>query len=710
MESLALILAIFLAADPAAGSSWSDSADGFSLGPAAPQVDLRNMLTQHVVRRSCQLLDATTARRREAFASGDWKVWREDVREAVRKALGPMPCGPDGPLLNVRAVSAHDRPGYRLENVLFESLPGLDVNASVYLPLEKDFPPPWPGIVVPVGHSAKTRESYQKPAQVFARMGYVAITFDPPDMAGEKRAGNDHFVDGVRCYLTGHSSNRYFVVDALRCIDYLASRPDIDMSNGVGMTGVSGGGVTTMFATVLDDRVRAAGPSCCAVPKAMHPVLDHYAECPEPLPFNRFAEYDDPDLLAAALPAAVLFMAGAEDEVFTETMSRRMAAETAASAKAAGHEERFAFFLDPGGHAYTVAMALEFVRWMDRWVRDTPGRELPHFDEGELEMLADGKLACHPRQDTNMVTCNRDLALELRERRSSLPIAKAVREVARVPESLGAPEARLLEPSRVWHHYLQELMLVPEPGIELPATYLYPAKEEWHGVALLYFDDRGRWTGLRSQGPLAKLVGFLNEGTDGPALLSVDLRGWGDTQPANVRYDLASWGSAERWLAYVSAAAGDPVLAMRIRDGLLALAWLNARPEIERVILGGHGMGGVVALHVAAVAENVAGVFCESGLAAFELLATSSSYSWSPETFLPCVLQHYDLPELVAALAMPTLLVRPLDASKKALSGEEAGNLYATALASGGGFRLEPELDYGAIGEFVRQCMMREAP
>ena len=45
--------------------------------------------------------------------------------------------------------------------------------------------------------------------------------------------------NGVRTFLTGHSSSRYFVLDALRCIDYLATREDVDMTRGVGMTGVS---------------------------------------------------------------------------------------------------------------------------------------------------------------------------------------------------------------------------------------------------------------------------------------------------------------------------------------------------------------------------------------------------------------------------------------------------------------------------------------
>ena len=709
MEGMALVVMAVMSAGPGDTGPWADAAEAFALGPVAPRVDLRNMLTRYVVQRSCVLLDSTAERRRTAIASGNWRSWRDALRRAVLDALGPMPFGEAGPPLNVRSVSQHEREGYHIENVLFESLPGLDVNGSVYLPLEAAFPPPWPAIIVPVGHSAKTRESYQKPAQIFARMGYVAITFDPPDMAGEKPEGNDHFVDGVRCYLTGHSSNRYFVIDALRCIDYLASRPDVDMRRGVGMTGVSGGGITTMYAAVLDGRIAAAGPACCAVPKALHPVLDTYAECPEPMAIGRFAQYDDVDILAAAMPTPLLLMAGAGDEVFTKAMSERIAAEVGESFQAAGFNDRFSFFLDPGGHAYSVAMAMTFAKWMDRWVRGTPDRQRPEIPESALEMLPDDMLACHPRQDRNIYTVNRDMALALRGARSGKAIPDAVREVVHIDETAAVPEARLGAPARVWFHFLQELMLKPEPGIELPATYLYPAKDGWRGGAVLYFDDRGRWTDLRTHGPLARTSHFIEEGSDGPAVMSADLRGWGDSRPADLRYDMAGWGCRARWLAYVSAALGDPVLAMRIRDGLSALAYLRSREEIDpkRIVVGGRGMGGVVALHVAAVDAAVAGVFCLEGLASFESLATSRSYAWSPEAFFPNVLKHYDLPELTAALAIPTLIANPLGPNKEALNQEDAESLYAAARKRGDSFELRTGAGDNAVRDFIQGAVSK---
>lgn len=689
------------------GARWTEAAKDFRMGPVPPTVDLRNMVTRHIVQQSCALLDATAARRRAAFASSDWKAWRDSVRQAVLEALGPMPFGDNGGPLNVRAVSRHECPGYVVENVLFESLPGWDVNASVYLPLAGAYPPPWPAIVVPVGHSAKTRESYQIPAQVFARLGYAAVTFDPPGMAGEKQAGNDHFTDGVRCYLTGHSSNRYFVIDAVRCIDYLATRTDVDLTKGVGMTGVSGGGTTTMFATLIDPRIAASGPSCCAVPNALHPVLDGYAPCAETLAFGRFAAYDDVEALIAAMPTPVLLMAGAGDEVFTKAMSDEMAAEVASAFGAAGMSDRFAFFLDPGGHAYTVAMAVKFAQWMDQWVRGTPGRTMPDLNSEDLELLPDEMLACHPRQDANIYSANRDLTVALRQHRSGLGIQEAARKVAGIETPLSPPAAREGEPVLAWYHNVQEVLLEPEEGIELPGTFLYPAREAWRGTAVLYFDERGRWTGLRSQGLLANLSGFIQEATDGPAIFSVDLRGWGDSRPADMRYDLAGWGSRDRWISYVSAAAGDHVMAMRIRDGLAALAYLRERKEIDpgRIIIGGRGLGGVVALHVAAIDGDVAGVFTMDSLAAFEMLATEPAYTWSVQAFLPNVLLHYDLPELVAGLEMPTLILNPLDHAQQPLNPEAATKLYAVASGRGDGFRLLCGEEDNQVVRFIRTVL-----
>ena len=677
----------------------------FNLGPVAPTDDLRNMVRSHLVRRCCAELDALAEKRDAAFERGQWESWRAQVRQEVARDLGPLEFGQDATALNVRVVSRHERAHYVIENVLFESLPGWDVNASVYLPKDAAYPPPWPAIVVPVGHSGKQMKSYQVPAQVFARSGYVAITFDPPGMAGEKQGGNDHFNDGVRCYLTGWSSNRYFVADALRCIDYLATRDDVDMGHGLGMTGVSGGGATTMIATLLDDRIRASGPSCTAVPLALHPVLDVYAPCAETLATGRITEYDDTDVLAAAMPTPVLLMAGAEDEVFKGAWSDDIAAAVGQAFEQAGQGERFRYFADPGGHAYTVAMARAFVTWMDRWVRGTPERELPTWPDTDFEMVPHDLLKCAPRLDGDMYTLNQARAVALRTARAGAPVREAAARLAHVTLPVAAPEARSGGRTLSWFHWVEELMLEPEADIELPATLLYPARQGWRGGGLLYFDDRGRWEELRRQGFLAQTAGFLDEQGNGPALLTVDLRGWGDSRPADTPYDLAGWADRPRWITFVSAALGDPILGMRIRDGLAALAYLRARPEVDpgKVVVGGRGLGAVVALHVAAIDGSAAGVFSLEGLAAFEDLATAAAYSWSHEAFLADVLLHYDLPALVASLPIPVAVVNPLGARRQALDEATAAALYPPRE----GLAVKAAVDGGVARSFLEDFVRR---
>jgi dienelactone hydrolase len=51
------------------------------------------------------------------------------------------------------------------------------------------------------------------------------------------------------------------VWDAIRAIDYLESRPEVD-PNKICMTGTSGGGMMTTYILPFDDRISVAVPTC----------------------------------------------------------------------------------------------------------------------------------------------------------------------------------------------------------------------------------------------------------------------------------------------------------------------------------------------------------------------------------------------------------------------------------------------------------------
>lgn len=625
-----------------------------------PSTDLREMLRAHIVSRALACMEAAAARREQATASpAALAAYRDAIRAAVRGFYGELPAGAACPPPVATLVSTFAHPGFRLENVLVDTYPGWQVNATVYVPT--DVAPPFPVVIVPVGHSGKQFASYQLPCQYFARAGYLTICFDPPGQAGEKQPGNDHFNDGVRDYLIGQTSSRYFIGDAIRCIDYAATRADADLSRGVAMTGVSGGGTTTTFAALLDDRIAVIGPACCVTPLADLDITQCYAGCPETHMFRRYAEgIDEVDLICAAAPAPCLLMAGAKDEVFRSEDTRRLADIAAGFYAASGASERFALSEDPGGHDYPLEQARAFARFMNRWLRGEPDRAIPDLPDAAFAMLPDDELRCRPRTDVNMLTlavAEAD-ALAATHDRSPEAVRRAASALAGVAGPVAAPEAEMGATFQVWSHDWRSVMLRPEPGIELPTTLL-TARDATPRPAILHLDDAGRHRLLHRQGCLATAIRFLDRDRPVFNLLTVDLRGWGDTAPAMYPYEMAGWGSLDRYAAYATAALGDSLMAMRTRDALAALAWLRTRTETDpaRLVLTASGIAGVVALHVAAIDGGLAGVVIWDGLSSLRSLIAAERYPWPAEAFLPNALKHYDLPALANGAGCPVKLL-----------------------------------------------------
>ena len=651
--------------------------------------DLRTELTRHLVSRAVDRLHRRDRERERLLDAGHWRELGEAVRDHVSAAFGPMPFADTGTAVDARLLSRHETRHCGIENVLFESFPGWEVNASVFVPHGEG---PFPAVVLPVGHSGKQHAAYQIPAQAFASLGFLAVLFDPPGQDSEKQPGNDHFADGVRTYLTGHSSNRYFVLDALRCIDYLATRADVDLSHGVGMSGVSGGGHTTLFATLFDDRIACQGPSCCLNRMADHPVGDLYAPCPEGLWWNRIgAGVDEVDVLLAGMPTPTLLMAGRHDEVFHIEWSRSLAALCADAFRAADRGERFEFFEDDAGHDYTLAQVRRLTAWMNRWLLGEPGRPVPALDPAEFPMLPYAHLRCHPAPVENMYTLNAALAhrqaARLPERLDAAALADAVRAVT---GTAGGP-ARWSEgePFQLWSQHYREALAVTTDGLSMPASVLRPRPPAGAGAMVVYVGDRGRQAALERNGLAARLSAMF-ERTPGavlPELVVADLPGWGESRPALAPFAAAGWGGMDRILSYLACAIGDGLLAVQTRALVELARAVASECGGAPLALVGRGLGGAAALLAAALLRDPAAepeaaplslVAALDFPARFLDLATEPEYRWPAAAFLPNALRHLDLPLVARSLAVHHLLLaNPLDAQRRPLPAPEAAEVFA---------------------------------
>lgn len=617
----------------------------------------RHMLRRQLITQGLAAF-AASRKRREADPISAARLTRDrfagyygDLKERLR---GP---------LRARQVGGGTGAGFRYENLLFESHEGWEVNATLYLPA--DVPPPWPAVVVSVGHSGKQFSNYQLPPQYFARAGLAALVYDPPGMAGEKRPGNDHFRDGVRCYLTGDTSSRYFVGDALRALDYLATRSDIDQSHGFACTGVSGGGHTSVFAALLDDRVTAIAPSCCMGPQEEHVLRRSYSNCPETLMIGRLHDgIEDRDLLRALAPRPLLLMAGQDDEVYRAEESRELAEQLRADYAQLGAAGNFEYFEDASGHAYSLAQARTFTRWL-RGCWHLPAEPvLPAIDDRSFQLLPAAALQCHPNPDVNMRSLTSRRAVEFATHHVP-PGREQLAELAGITPDLPAPSIDRPPGERTWFHVWTEATVTTEPGIAVPVTHVVPVVSD---ATLWHFDPAGRSRLVERGGLLMDAIGHLDRSGPKSTLLAVDLRGWGDTAPAFAPFENVNWGGPDRFVAYVSASLADPVEAGRLRD-----AWQVMRAIVPtgRNILHAVGAAGPVALHLAVLTQAFDAVVLHAAPGSYADLLATDELNWPHDLILPGVLRHYDLPLLATAAGCPVYWLNPQDGAGTPLSAAE---------------------------------------
>src|SRR5690349_19967807 len=200
----------------------------------------------------------------------DLRPREREMREHLRAMLGGLPKEKNP--LNPRITGKIEMEGFHIEQLIFESLPGIYVTALVYAP--DDGIKKHPGILVPSGHSTNGKNHYQALCQRLVQRGYGVISWDPVgqgerspfwDAKNAKSRYNlicaEHAVLGNLAYLAGTNLARWEIWDGIRALDYLLTRPEVDPER-INITGTSGGGFQAAHIAALDPRIKVAAPSC----------------------------------------------------------------------------------------------------------------------------------------------------------------------------------------------------------------------------------------------------------------------------------------------------------------------------------------------------------------------------------------------------------------------------------------------------------------
>src|ERR1700689_958752 len=280
------------------------------------------------------------------------KQW---VRQTFLSILGGLPdyTGP----LNPRIAGQIEGAKYTIEKIVFESLRGFYVTANLYRPSR---PGRYPGVLLQAGHTQEGKPEGQRLATNLALKGFVVLAFDPIGQ-GEREQTYDRQVDrplagwsvpehiqaGAQNILIGESVARYFIWDAKRAVDYLASRPEVDAER-LGAVGCSGGGALTTFIGALDARIRVVAPACFINSyRLLFAGADPDSEMTPPQLLFRGLDMADYVELSAPNPWLILATDG---DYFTPAGARLVYEEARRWFRLYGAEDKVRFFIGGGPH------------------------------------------------------------------------------------------------------------------------------------------------------------------------------------------------------------------------------------------------------------------------------------------------------------------------------------------------------------------------
>lgn len=311
--------------------------------------------------------------------------WQSRLRARLRDLVGGLK-EPRGPL-NAQIHESREFPRYRRETVRFESRPGLEVFGYFLTPKER--PPRSPAILCLPGHGRgvdsvigiaedRSQRDLDKPDEYQADFALQCVAHGYPTFAIEQvsfghrrdakaqQAGGGASSctrDSMAALMLGETMTGWRVWDAMRALDYMATRPEVDPKRLITM-GISGGGLTSFWTACLDTRVHAAIVSgYFNTFRDSILAVDHCVDNYVP---GVLRVVEMPDMAGLIAPRALFAESGTRDDIFPLPAFERAVTRAREIYAAFGVPERFDAEVFEGEHQFWGKGAFRF---LDRIVR-----------------------------------------------------------------------------------------------------------------------------------------------------------------------------------------------------------------------------------------------------------------------------------------------------------------------------------------------------
>jgi dienelactone hydrolase len=675
-------------------ASLTLSASGLVLAaePVSDTAHGDRMLEAYFRNQTRQIADACLA---DIKTKADWEKKRPELRRQFLDMLGLWPPRPRTDLHPV-VTGKIDAERFTIEKLHFQSSPGLYVTGNLYVP--KGLKVPAPAILYVCGHantvvdkvSYGSKVNYQHHPAWFAEHGYVCLILDTLELGEIPGIHHGTYRLGMWWWQTlGYTPAGVECWNAIRALDYLQSRPEVDPKR-LGVTGRSGGGATSWWVGAADERVQCIIPVAGigdleahvvrgVAPRFRNGVISGHCDC---MYFTNTYRWDFPLVAALCAPRPLMLGNSTSDDIFPAIGYRGLASKVRRIYDLYGAGDRFTVVETAGPHKDTPELRREAYRWMNRWLKGETGEptemERPRFTPQQLKVFDHlPEDALNPIIQETFVKPAQTEAPTVPEVARQWWASKRqewCRDLHEVvfrgwPEPPPALGTRLVADIKHDDVRLRAYDFTSEAEVELRLWVRTSTKATRPGrVVLTVLGDEPQWRvwqsefgpafrpafeteaakGGRDSGALDWALDALALQREATAFAVIAPRGIGPTrwQPIDAAYrgtEPAKLTAGETHIRRRFALLGQTLDGQRVWDVRRALAVLRDVPDLKgaSVSLQGKNEAGGIALYAALFEPDVAGL---------DLWHLPGSHRQGP-TFLN-IRRFFDLPQAVA-LAFP---------------------------------------------------------
>jgi len=593
-----------------------------------------------------------------------------------------------GPVVSATTGVVHED-GFDVETVWYESLPGYRVTGDLYLPTGGQGP--YPAVIIQPGHGVDGKIGNYAFAANFARAGFVVLAIDivgegeriqhfDPEIGASKvgRPTGEHSMAFGQSLPTGGHVSRYFLQDAVRGVDYLMARPEVN-DQRIGAFGCSGGGTITAYLAALDPRIKATATACYVTDydHLLAPGVTGPQDAEQSIPFFIERGLDLPDWVELAAPRPYAIVSTTED-MFPIAGARAAYAEAKSFYGVMGAEDRITMIEGPGGHGNLGPIAPQILTFFSKWLKDDAST--PAFapaavgDASRLLVTETGQISTSIGGETIQTLARAEAD---RQRPEPIPGETEAARLARLRVAIADIARTTVKPGRSTPVATTGAPIMRGGYSLTPVTFTIDGMEVMGTFAA--GESAGRKPTLLVLGDqtTAARTGLFTTWTGaGWNVLALEPRGAGGTEEVKSALT-GDW----TLLSLRALLVGRTPVGLRVDDAVTAVDWLGARPDVDprRIAIQATGALGPVALHAAVLDDRIGQVTTTGSIVSYREFVDRPISRDMAEVNLPGVLRRYDLPDLMAVLGDRLTLVNPTNSIGEVLTAAEAAQVAPAA-------------------------------